>query len=151
LSQYPQAIRTQLLLDLEQIRWAECQDAENELKQIRKTQSDFLASDLASLEKDRATKESEIKAKRESLSVVQEAIGKQDAELAAWKRYSDLIASRLADPGRLRPRLDFNAFVSLQTNHVVGFIVLSIALGVVIAPFRDALFGLLAQKLSPWL
>lgn len=158
LSQYPQAVRTQLLLDLEQIRWAECQDAENELRQIWKTQSDFLASDLASLEKDRATKiggqlsaiQNEIEAKRESLSIVKEAIGKQDAELAAWKRYSDLIASRLADPGRLRPRLDFNAFVSVQTNHVVGFIILSIALGVVIAPIRDALFGLLARKLSPW-
>jgi hypothetical protein len=153
------AIRTQLLLDLEQIRLAECEDAEAELKQIKKSESDYLTSEIADLEKQRAIEKgaelSRIKKRidddHEALSNVQKVMAEQEREQATLKRYSDLVSSRLADPGRLRPKLDFSAFVTLQTSHVVGFIVLSIALGIIAAPLRDAFFGLLARKLFPWL
>jgi hypothetical protein len=153
------AIRTQLLLDLEQIRLAECEDAEAELKQIKKSESDYLTSDIADLERQRASEkgaeQSKIKKRidddHEALSSVQKVLAEQEREQATLKRYSALVSSRLADPGRLRPKLDFSAFVTLQTSHVVGFIVLSIALGIIVAPLRDAFFGLLARKLFPWL
>lgn len=153
------AVRTQLLLDLEQIRLAECEDAEAELKQIQKSESDYLTSDIADLEKQRATEKrvelSRIKKRIDddqgALSNTQKVIAEQEREQATLKRYSGLISSRLADPGRLRPKLDFSAFVTLQTSHVVGFIILSIALGIIVAPLRDAFFGLLARKILPWL
>jgi hypothetical protein len=153
------SVRDQVLLELEQIRLAECQDAEAELKQVQNTQSDFLSSDLAALEKQRENKKgaelvsmsSQIEEKRKALSGSRQAVAEIDRQQATLTRYSGMITSRLADPGRLRPKLDFNSFVTLQTNHIVGFIILSIAIGVVITPFRDALFVLLSRKLLRWL
>jgi len=152
------SVRTQLFLDLEQIRIAECQDAETELKQIQKAQSDYLASDLAALDKRKdSAKGSElteinkqIDEKRTSLLEAQKTMAEQDREQAYLTRYAGLITSRLADPGRIRPKLDFSAFVTLQTNHVVGFIILSIAIGIIAEPFRNTIFGFLARKFFPW-
>jgi hypothetical protein len=152
-------VQVQLLLDLEQIRLAECEDAEAELKQIQKSESDYLTLDLAALQKQRANEKGaellrinkQIDLDHDSLSSIQGVMAEQEREQARLRRYSGLISARLADPGRLRPKLDFSAFVTLQTSHVVGFIILSIALGIIVAPLRNALFGLLSRKLFPWL
>lgn len=153
------SVRSQLLLDLEQVRLAECEELENELRNDEKTQSDYLTTDLAALDKRRLTQTGndlnatirEMNDVRGEQSTIQKSVSEHDEKLADLKRYSDELTSRLSDPGRLRPRTDFKTFVTLQTNQVVGFTILSIAIGVIIAPLRDTFFSLLSERIADWL
>src|SRR5882672_4206474 len=144
------SVKYQLLLDAEQIRLSECIAAETALKGREKTENDQLAQELAIRGKGQRYS-GQIDETRTHILNNEQAIRDQDRDLASLERHLRLIDSRLADPGRLRPRLDFNAFVALQTAHVIGFILLSIALGLIIVPIRDALFGLFADRLLDYL
>lgn len=58
-----------------------------------------------------------------------------------------LIKDRLGDPGRLRPRVGFDLFVAGLINHVVAFILLSLAAAVIVTAFDRALFGFAFEDL----
>jgi len=49
-----------------------------------------------------------------------------------------LITDRLKDPGRLRPRVGFDAFATGLVNHVVAFILLSLAMAIVVTAIDRA-------------
>jgi len=57
------------------------------------------------------------------------------------------IKDRLGDPGRLRPRVGFDLFVTGLINHIVGFILLSLAAAVMVTAFDRAAFGFLFEDL----
>jgi hypothetical protein len=110
----PAAVKYQFLLDVEQIRLAECTEAETALKNLEKSD---------------------------------QAIRIREKNLALLRRSSDVIAQRMADPGRLRPRLNFDAYIELLTHHAVAFILLSLVLGVIATALNNAISGLLFGRL----
>jgi hypothetical protein len=57
------------------------------------------------------------------------------------------IAARLADPGRLRPRVGFDAFLTALVSHIVGFILLSLAAAIIVTAIDRAAFGALFEVL----
>jgi len=142
----PDSVQSQLLLDAEQMRLAECIEAETALKGLEKTENDQLASELAVLEK-RSPTSKDIQRKRERILNNDQAIRDRDRDLASLGRFSGLIALRMADPGRLRPRQDFDSYLELLTHHVIAFILLSIALGVIVTAKNNALYSFLFRKL----
>ena len=77
----------------------------------------------------------------------EQAIRDRERDLETLQLYTKLVGLRLADPGRLRPRLAFDAFIGLQTTQVIGFILFSIVLGVVVVPIRDTLVSFFAERL----
>jgi hypothetical protein len=50
------------------------------------------------------------------------------AELARWK---GVVSDRLAEPGKLRPELGFDEYMSALSNHVLAFIFLAVTVGMV--------------------
>ena len=58
--------------------------------------------------------------------------------LAELSEDQKVIQDRLADPGRLRPRVGFDVFATGLINHVVAFILLSLAAGVVVTAIDRA-------------
>jgi hypothetical protein len=58
-----------------------------------------------------------------------------------------VISDRLKDPGRLRPRLGFDLFLTGLINHLVGFVLLALAAAVVVTAIDRAWFGLLYEDL----
>jgi len=58
-----------------------------------------------------------------------------------------IIAERLKDPERLRPRVGFDAFLTGLVNHVVGFILLSLAAAIVVTAIDRAAFGAFFEDL----
>ena len=51
------------------------------------------------------------------------------AELTRWK---GIVSDRLAEPGRLRPELGFDDYLSALSKHVLAFIFLAVAVGMVL-------------------
>jgi hypothetical protein len=62
-------------------------------------------------------------------------------------RTQQVIKARLADPGRLRPRLGFDAFMTGLVNHVVAFILLSLASAIIVTATDRAVFGAFFEDL----
>jgi hypothetical protein len=52
-----------------------------------------------------------------------------------------LITDRLKDPGRLRPRVGFDAFATGLVNHVVAFILLSLSMAIVVTAIDRAVLS----------
>jgi hypothetical protein len=53
-------------------------------------------------------------------------------EIARLKRFRSLVEERLADPRRLRPERGFDDYLKGLSNHVIAFIVLSLAVGIIL-------------------
>jgi hypothetical protein len=146
----PDSVKYQLLLDAEQTRLAECKEVEA----ARKARDQALLDQLQKVGLSTVPNDSPhhvhagapvVKTDPHVITVLlaEVVLQSRDRNMAELKRYSDLIASRLEDPGRLRPRLNLNAYFSELTNHVVGFILLSIAFGVVMTAISNSLFRIL--------
>lgn len=67
--------------------------------------------------------------------------------LAKLSKDQQLIEERLGDPGRLRPRVGFDVFVTGLVTHIVGFILLSLAAAIVVTAFDRAVFGAFFEDL----
>jgi hypothetical protein len=156
------AIQNQRSLDKAKDDIADCIEIETSRKGYEKTQNDHLALDIADLEKLLAAAldmysnyeksdnplaarfhakvelhKKEIKEKRESILRNEQSIRNRDLHLAKLGRYDKIISDRLADPDRLRPRKTFDDLLALLVNHVVAFVLLAIALGVVLTPLNQ--------------
>jgi hypothetical protein len=153
---------TQKILDQEQQAIAECIEKETSLKGLEKTENDYWTQDIADLQKlSTAALETysnyektnnplagqfrakweyhleEIEAKRKSILQNEQRMRDRDRYLAELARYDKTISERLADPGRLRPRKTFEDVLAALVNHVVAFILLAIALGVILTPLNQ--------------
>ncbi len=153
----------QLILDREKQNIAECVEKETSLKGSEKTHIDYLTQDIANLQKPltavlesytsyektnsalagpfRAKFDSlqkEIDGKRASILELEQSIRDRERNLAELARFDKTISDRLADPGRLRPRKTFDDVLIALVNHVTGFILLAIVLGVVATPIAQA-------------
>jgi len=110
----------------------------------QKTNNGSLAAQYRQEMKNR---QSEIEAKRTQL--LDDTQDKKERERRAGELLAEQqeIKDRLADPGRLRPRVGFDLFVTRLINHVVAFILLSLAAAVMVTAFDRAVFGFLFEDL----
>jgi len=53
-------------------------------------------------------------------------------EIAELTRWMGIVSDRLAEPGRLRPELGFDDYLSALSKHVLAFIFLAVAVGMVL-------------------
>lgn len=167
---YPQSrrrqLQEQLILDFENQKFSECINLETSLKGRETTENQQLKADLDIEEKQRSAAQDNylaylksnnlaladryrtemenfqgcISLKRYSVLWNERDSLERDRRLAELTRGQGVITARLADPGRLRPRLGFDDFTTALVNHVVGFILLSLAAGVVVTAFNRAVF-----------
>ena len=65
----------------------------------------------------------------------------RDVEVSRLKRYEKTIQDRLADPGRLRPEKPLDEYLNGLSNHIVAFLSLAAACGVILkalsSPFTE--------------
>lgn len=167
---YPQSrrrqVQEQLILDFENQRFSECINLETSLKGREDTENLQLKADLAIEEQQRSAAQDNflaylksnnlllanryrtemerfqacISLKRYSVLWNEGDSRERDRRLAELTRAQAVITARLADPGRLRPRLGFDDFTSALVNHVVAFILLSLAVGMAVTAFNRAVF-----------
>lgn len=92
-------------------------------------------------------RQTEIDAKRHQL--LDDTQDKKERERRAGELVAEQqeIKDRLAEPGRLRPRVGFDLFVTGLINHVVAFILLSLAAAVMVTAFDRAVFGFIFEDL----
>lgn len=123
-------------------------------KQRSAAQDNYLAylkannrSLIAQYQRDMGGLQDEIKAKRNEL--LDDTQDKKERERRAGELLTQQqeIKDRLGDPGRLRPRVGFDLFVTGLINHIVAFILLSLAAAVMVTAFDRAAFGFLFEDL----
>jgi len=169
-----QQIQQQLVLDFDNQKFSECINLETSLKGREATENLQLKADLDIEEKQRSAAQDNylaylksnnrslaghyqwemnnfqgcITLKRYSVLWNERDILERERRLVELAREQNVITSRLADPGRLRPRLGFDDFMTGLVNHVVAFILLSLAAAIVVAAIdRAAFFGALFEDL----
>jgi hypothetical protein len=160
-----QLIFQQFLLDLQSRDLTLCIDLEKSWQGQEEKDVQALSTDAANLEKQRSAAQDDYLAYQKSNSSLQfrykaamdsaqcnivqvrnAMSGKNRDLLERSRRVAELteaqqvIADRLKDPGRLRPRVGFDAFMTGLVNHVVGFILLSLAAAIVITAIDRAVF-----------
>jgi hypothetical protein len=91
--------------------------------------------------------EEEITARRKLIEDNEQSIRDRDLRIKELTRMAAIIDARLADPGRLRPRGSFDDILAGLANHVVAFILLSLALGLVVTPLNQAAASVLYLRL----
>jgi hypothetical protein len=175
---YPQSrkqqIQQQLILDFENQKFSECIDLETSLKGREVTENQQLTADLDIEEKERVSAQDNylaylksnnrllftryktemdnfqgcITLKRYSVLWNDRDIQERDRQTTELTRDQGIITARLSDPGRLRPRLGFDDFVTGLVNHVVAFILLSLAAAIIVTALdRTVFFGGLFEDL----
>jgi hypothetical protein len=166
---YPQSrkqqIEQQLILDFENQKFSECIDLETSLKGRETTENLQLKADLDIEEKQRSAAQDNylaslksnnplsglylgemnnfqgcIALKRYSVLWNERDILERDRRVTDLARDQSIITARLADPGRLRPRLGFDDFLAGLVNHVVAFILLSLAAAIIVTALDRTLF-----------
>lgn len=165
-------IREQLLLDLEDQSFSECTELETSRKGREEAENDQLKADLVIEEQKRTAAQTNYLAALTSNSSVagqyrtemnyfegcitlkryttlwnNEDINERGRRLTELSRQQKVIEARLTDPGRLRPRTAFDDFLTGLVNHVVGFILLSLAAAIIVTAIDNALFGALFEDL----
>jgi hypothetical protein len=168
------AIEDQFLLDREKDKVQRCVEIETSRLGSEKLQNDNLALDIADLQKllntaldtyssyektdnpiaarfrDKVTDlQDEILADRNLILKNEQTIRNRGQYLAELGRFDQIISARLSDPDRLRPRKTFDDAMAALVNHVVGFILLALALGVILTPLTQAASGAFFDELFP--
>jgi hypothetical protein len=80
----------------------------------------------------------EITGKRSDVIFYQQSANYRQKNMDELTRVDGIITSRLGEPGRLRPPKAFDDYISGLVNHVVGFVLLALALGIVVNPLCQA-------------
>jgi len=168
-----QHIVEQFLLDLEASNLTLCVDTEKSWQGQEEKEILQWTSDLDHLEKQRSAAQDNVIAYEKTNDRTLAARYKQDMDSLQdqidtlrnsirgqnrdvqerARRITELveeqgsIAARLADPGRLRPRVGFDTFMNALVNHVVGFILLSLAAAIIVTAIDRAAFGALFEVL----
>ena len=68
--------------------------------------------------------------------------------IALDSQYLATIETRLQDPGRLRTKSGINDLWSALTDHVIGFLALSLVIGYAVTPVNTMLFGALYDRVA---
>jgi hypothetical protein len=167
------AIVEQFVLDYEVQSLAVCADIEKSWSGQDEIEIQILTTDIESLEKQRSAaqdnylaslktnnrslstqfredmrqRQGEINGKRDQ--ILEHTRNKKERERRAAELLTEeqTIKERLGDPGRLRPRIGFDLFVTGLINHIVAFILLSLAAAVIVTAIDRAWFGLLYEDL----
>ena len=169
-----QQIQQQLILDFENQKFSECINLDTSLKGREAAENQQLTADLDIEEKQRSSAQDNylaylksnnlflasryrremdnfqgcITLKRYSVLWNERDIQERDRQMTELTRDQGIITARLADPGRLRPRLGFDDFVTGLVNHVVAFILLSLAAAIIVTALdRTVFFGGLFEDL----
>ena len=165
-------IREQLLLDLEDQSFSECAELEISREGREEAENEQLKADLVIEEQKRTAAQTNYLAALASNSPVagqyrtemnyfegcitlkryttlwnNEDINERGRRLTELSRQQKVIEARLTDPGRLRPRTAFDDFLTGLVNHMVGFILLSLAAAIIVTAIDNALFGVLFEDL----
>jgi len=105
---------------------------------------------LPVVQKRRKANEHLIAELRNQIYANEQAARDRDWETGELTRWRTILADRLADPGRLRPQVGFDEYVSAISSHVLAFITLAVSVGIVVqgivtpgtlGSFDAALFG----------
>jgi hypothetical protein len=164
--------RQQYLLDYEKDAFAACAEVEDSWRGIEEQENTLLNADAANLDKQRSDVQdayitylkannpgipklraelqqilNEIEITREKILKNSSSIKERERRSSELKRDVGTITDRLADPGRLRPRKTFDDYLSGLVNHVVGFILLSLALSLVVTAIDRATFDSIYEVL----
>jgi len=166
------AARQQYLLDFEKDAFAACAEVEDAWKGLEEQEDTLLATDLTNLEKQRSDLQDaylgllktnnpgaarlqqqlqhtldEIEWTRERNLRNSGSIKERERRSAELKRDATIIGDRLADPGRLRPRKAVDDYLTGLVNHVVAFILLSLALSLIVGALDRATFDSIYEVL----
>lgn len=165
----------QLVLETTRDRLTQCADLETAASGQEAANNDQLTKDIANIDKQRGDIQdayiASLKANdgtisanlQRKLGVVLElaneyrarfrvnliSLNERTRRLAEIKEEQDNISARLVEPGRLRPIKGLDLYMQGLVNHVVGFILLSIALSLVLVAFDRAVLGNLFESLFP--
>ena len=157
--------RQQYLLDFEKDAFARCSEVEDSWRGTEEQENVLLAADITNLEKQRSDLQDaytgllkannpgtgrireelsrtlgEVERVRERSLKNSSSIRERERRSAELKRNGAIISDRLTDPERLRPRKTIDDFLSGLVNHVVAFILLSLALSLIITAINRAIF-----------
>ena len=129
-------------------------DIDNLEKQRSAAQDNLLAALKANsrlladqFERDMSRDQREVQRARDQILLRTQNKMERERRAAELGVEQQLIKDRLGDPGRLRPRVGFDLFVTGLINHVVAFILLSLAAAVIVTAFDRALFGFVFEDL----
>ena len=164
--------RQQFVLDFEKHAFAQCAEVENSWRGVEEQANALLTADAANLDKQRSDVQdayvtdlktnnpgteklrgelqrilNAIESTREKILRNSSSIKERERRSAELKLDVGIITDRLTDPGRLRPRKTFDDYLSGLVNHVVGFILLSLALSLVVTAIDRATFDSIYEVL----
>lgn len=154
--------RNQEILDDQKQKLARCMITEKSWQGIEKLKLDMVNADIAALQtqftaaqqnlldqlktnstlaenyrRELSGVQTKIDLKRADAIFFQQSANYRQSNLDELNRADSVISARLGEPGRLRPPKAFDEYVTGLVNHVVGFILLAIALGLVVNPISQ--------------
>jgi hypothetical protein len=166
------AVREQFLLDFEAHNLALCLDLEKSWQGQEERDIQLLTADADILEKQRSaaqdnylayqksnnplaahyeadmdTAKARIDTVRNTIRGRNRTLQERTLKINELNEDQQIIVDRLKDPGRLRPRVGFDAFLTGLVNHIVGFILLSLAAAIVVTAIDRAAFGAFFEDL----
>ena len=165
----------QYVLEATRDRLIQCVDLETAASGQEAANNDQLTKDIANIDKQRSdiqdayttslTANDKVNSAslRRKLSIVLErandyrarfrvnliSLSERSRRQAEIKEEQENISARLAEPNRIRPMKELDAYVQGLVNHIVGFILLSIALSLVLVAFDRTVLGNLFESLFP--
>jgi len=133
-----------------------CLAVENQFKGEEQTNDEALQRDLAGTERLRAKEageleryklsdssmidlasahlsevDTQVQQLRGDINKSEQRVRDREWEIAELTRWKGLVSDRLAEPGKLRPELGFDEYMSALSNHVLAFIFLALTVGMV--------------------
>lgn len=75
--------------------------------------------------------EKQVRDVRERISINDQRMRDRDWEIGELTRWKAVVTDRLSDPGRLRPQLGFDDYMSALSNHTLAFIFLAVVVGII--------------------
>jgi hypothetical protein len=167
-----EAVQNQFLLDSVQAQMANCIELETSMKGDEVTENKQNEADIEVLKKDQSDIQTAYQAYEKANSPLrfeyrtkydkataaikdirnkvlhnEQVIRERDRRLAELTRESNIIADRLKDPGRLRPRQAFDDVIAGLGNHVVALSLFAVAVGLLLNPINRALLSPLYDSL----
>ena len=118
--------------------------AQDNLIAYRKSNNGTLAAHYEEL---MATLQDRIDTLRNSIRGQNRDVQERARRISELSAEQSAVGERLTDPGRLRPRVGFDLFVTGLVSHIVGFILLSLAAAIVVTAIDRAVFGALWEDL----
>jgi hypothetical protein len=167
LNQRDTARDNQRLLDTLQSQLAKCIEQENSMRGAEVTENSQLNADIEVRKNDQndiqkvyqgyersnsplrdeywkkyQAADARIRGVREKILKNEQRIRERDRRLAALTRESNVVAERLKDPGRLRPRRAFDEVLTALANHAFALAVLALIIGFLFNPINRAIIGI---------